>query len=42
LNKIALNLLKSTPAKVGVKGRRKKAGWSDSYLLKVLKQAASI
>lgn len=33
----ALNLLKrETEAKVGVKAKRKKAGWSDDYLFKVL------
>lgn len=37
LNKIALNLLKNeTSLKVGVKGRRLKAGWDNSYLIKVL------
>ncbi|VAX35396.1 Transposase, IS4 family, partial [hydrothermal vent metagenome] len=34
---IALNLLrKEKSLKVGVKGRRKKAGWDNDYLLKVL------
>jgi len=38
LNKIALNLLKNEKTlKVGVKGRRLKAGWDEQYLLKVLK-----
>ena len=33
----ALNLLKrETSAKVGIKAKRKKAGWSDEYLFKVL------
>jgi predicted transposase YbfD/YdcC len=37
LNKIALNLLKNdTSAKIGVKSRRLKAAWSNSYLLKIL------
>lgn len=37
LKKIALNLLKKdTTAKVGVKSRRLKAAWSNSYLLKIL------
>jgi len=37
LNKIALNLLKNEKTlKIGVKGRRLKAGWDDNYLLKVL------
>ena len=38
LNKIALNLLKNEKtAKLGVKGKRLKAGWDNQYLLKVLK-----
>jgi predicted transposase YbfD/YdcC len=37
LNKIALNLLKNEKTtKMGVKGRRLKAGWDDHYLIKVL------
>jgi len=37
LNKIALNLLKNeTSSKVGVKGRRLKAGWDNDYLINVL------
>ena len=37
LCRIALNLLKSDPtAKVGVKGRRLKAGWNESYLIRLL------
>jgi hypothetical protein len=33
----ALNLPKhETSAKVGIKARRKMAGWDDAYLLKVL------
>jgi predicted transposase YbfD/YdcC len=37
LNKIALNLLKNEKtAKVGVKGKRLKAGWDNHYLVKVL------
>ena len=38
LNRIALNLLKNDKsAKVGVKGKRLKAGWDNDYLLKILK-----
>ena len=38
LTKIALNLLKSdTSVKIGVKGKRLKAAWSNRYLLKILK-----
>lgn len=38
LNKIALNLLKNEKSlKVGVKSRRMKAGWDNTYLMKVLK-----
>jgi hypothetical protein len=33
MNKIALNVLKNdTTSKVGIKSRRLKAGWSNSYL----------
>ena len=38
LNRIALNLLKNEIAtKVGVRGRRLKAGWDNEYLKKILK-----
>ena len=37
MRRIALMLLKQEKtAKVGVKSRRKKAGWDRNYLLKVL------
>jgi len=37
LKKIALNLLKKdTTTKIGIKSRRLKAAWSNSYLLKIL------
>ena len=36
LNRIALNLLKKDDAKVGIKTRRKMAGWGNEYLLKVM------
>lgn len=37
LRHIALNILKrETSLKIGVKARRKRAGWDDTYLLKVL------
>jgi predicted transposase YbfD/YdcC len=37
LRHIALNLLtKESTAKVGIKAKRKRAGWDDNYLLKVL------
>lgn len=39
LRKVALSLLKrDTTAKVGIKGKRRKAGWDDQYLLHVLTQ----
>ena len=38
LNRIALNLLKNEKsAKVGVRGKRLKAGWDNDYLLSILK-----
>ena len=37
LNRIALNLLKKDDAKVGIKSRRKMAGWSNDYLLKIIR-----
>jgi predicted transposase YbfD/YdcC len=36
LNRIALNLLKKDNAKVGIQSRRKMAGWSNEYLLKII------
>jgi predicted transposase YbfD/YdcC len=40
LRQIALNLLKKeTTSKIGVKNKRKKAGWSQNYLARVLKNA---
>ena len=37
LNKMALNLLKNEKSiKIGVKGRRMRAGWDNHYLIKVL------
>jgi hypothetical protein len=37
LRKIALNLFKNeTTAKIGVNGKRLRAGWDQEYLLKVL------
>ena len=36
LNRIALNLSKKDDAKVGIKSRRKMAGWSNDYLLKLI------
>lgn len=38
LNRIALNLLKNDKtAKVGVRGKRLKAGWDNNYLSKLIK-----
>lgn len=37
LNRIALNLLKRDDTKIGIKGKRKKVGWSNEYIFKVLK-----
>ena len=38
INRVALNLLKNEKsAKVGVKGKRLKAGWDNEYLLKILR-----
>lgn len=37
LNKICLNLLKKDSLKASIKGKRKVAGWENSYLLKLIK-----
>jgi hypothetical protein len=38
LNRIALNLLKNEKTtRVGVRGKRLKAGWDKQYLIKLLK-----
>jgi hypothetical protein len=38
LNRIVLNLLKNEKTtKVGVRGKRLKAGWDNSYLMKLIK-----
>jgi len=43
LNRIALNLIKANPHKrLGIKSRRKKAGWDRNYLLKLLKDSRVI
>ncbi|CDH27596.1 hypothetical protein XBJ2_1320001 [Xenorhabdus bovienii str. Jollieti] len=42
LNKIALNLLRLSPTKAGIKARRKRADWEDKYLLTVLGKAQQI
>ncbi len=36
VRRIALNLLRDTASKVGIKNRRLKAGWSDDFLTQVL------
>ena len=39
IRRLALNLLKQEPsARVGIKAKRKKAGWDFLYLLKALSQ----
>lgn len=42
LSKIALNLLKHTKSKVGVKSRRKRVGWDNAFLLHAPGKASSI
>lgn len=37
INRIALNLLKKDDAKIGVKAKRKMAGWDNDYLRKVMR-----
>jgi len=37
VRKIALNLLKQDPRKIGIVTKRKRAGWDHKYLLEVLK-----
>ena len=36
LNRIAINLLKKDETKIGVKGKRKMAGWSNEFVLKLI------
>lgn len=36
VNRLALNILKKDEHKIGLKSKRKMAGWSNDYLLKVL------
>ena len=36
LNRIAINLLKKDETKIGVKGKRKMAGWSNDFILKLI------
>lgn len=36
LNKICLNLLKNDSLKASIKGKRKAAGWENSYLLQLI------
>ena len=36
---IALNFLKKEKSKMSVRGKRKKAGWDEDYLIKVLADA---
>jgi predicted transposase YbfD/YdcC len=38
LRQLTLNLIKKNPAKGSVKSKRLKAGWEDSFLLKILSQ----
>lgn len=40
LRKIALNLLRSEPSKMGLRRKRLKAGWDRDFLLKVLESAS--
>lgn len=37
LNRIALNLLKKDDTKIGIKGKRLKAGWNNDFILELLK-----
>lgn len=38
VRRIALNLLKQLPVKIGITARRKRAGWDHHYLLNILNQ----
>jgi predicted transposase YbfD/YdcC len=38
LRRLALNLLRTDPAKGSIKGKIKRAGWQDDYLLSLLRQ----
>jgi len=37
LNRIAINLLRKSELKIGIKSRRKICGWDNDYLMKILK-----
>jgi len=37
LNRIALNLLKKDNTKIGIKGKRLKAGWNNEFILELIK-----
>lgn len=37
LNRIALNLLKQNKTKIGVKSKRKMAGWTNDFVFELIK-----
>ena len=37
LRRLVINLLKKEPSKMSMKNKRKKAGWDQDFLLKILK-----
>ena len=37
LNRIALNLLKQDKTKIGIKGKRKMAGWNNDFIIRLIK-----
>jgi len=42
LRRIALNLARSEPTKGSMRGKLKKAGWNDNFILDLIRTAATV